>query len=481
MAAVQAERETSLSVPDSGGGGRRGPVPADPGGGGEPIRPTGSSPRRPFALLAGTTSVLVTAALFGALLAFLEKVPCRSGAWNSYAKQFQDACYTDIYPLYYGEGLSSGKVPYSGHHVEYPVLIGAAMQAAAWLVRSIADPYARGREFFDVTVILLVICAVAGVVATGYAAGPGRRWQALLVALAPGLILSAFINWDLIAMALAALGLAAWAARRGVLAGVLFGLAVATKFYPLVLFGPLVLLCLRAGRMRDFWVTFSSAAVAWLVVNVPVMIAAPAGWATFYEFSRTRPADWGSIWYLFEHFGVPVLGATSLSTLNLMSAAAFGVACVAIVVLALAAPRRPRLPQLCFLVLAAFLMTNKVWSPQYVIWLVPLAVLARPRFWPYALWQLAEVGYFFGIWGYLIFISRNGATIPGYNGLSTGWYFASLLARFLTVALLCGYVVRDVLRPGLDIVRAGCEDDPAGGVLAGASDRFVLRLQRAAP
>ena len=40
-------------------------------------------------------------------------------------------------------------------------------------------------------------------------------------------------------MALAALGLAAWAAKRGVLAGVLFGLAVATKFYPLVLFGPL--------------------------------------------------------------------------------------------------------------------------------------------------------------------------------------------------------------------------------------------------
>ena len=481
MAAVQAERETSLSVPNSGGGGRHGPVPADPDGGGEPIRPAGSSPRRPFALLAGTTSVLVTAALFGALLAFLEKVPCRSGAWNSHAKQFQDACYTDIYPLYYGEGLSSGKVPYSGHHVEYPVLIGAAMQAAAWLVRSIADPYARGREFFDVTVILLVICAVAGVVATGYAAGPGRRWQALLVALAPGLILSAFINWDLIAMALAALGLAAWAAKRGVLAGVLFGLAVATKFYPLVLFGPLVLLCLRAGRMRDFWVTFSSAAVAWVVVNVPVMIAAPAGWTTFYEFSRTRPADWGSIWYLFEHFGVPVLGATSLSTLNLMSAAAFGVAGVAIVVLALAAPRRPRLPQLCFLVLAAFLMTNKVWSPQYVIWLVPLAVLARPRFWPYALWQLAEVGYFFGIWGYLIFISRNGAVIPGYNGLSTGWYFASLLARFLTVALLCGYVVRDVLRPDLDIVRENGEDDPAGGVLAGAPDRFVLRLQRAVP
>jgi len=154
---------------------------------------------------------------------------------------------------------------------------------------------------------------------------------------------------------------------------------------------------------------------------------------------------------------------------------------VAIAVLALAAPRRPRLGQLCFLVLAVFLMTNKVWSPQYVIWLVPFAVLARPRFWPYALWQLADVGYFFGIWGYLIFVSRNGAVIPGYNGISTGWYFATLAARFLTVALLCGYVVHDILRPEFDVVRRDGEDDPAGGVLVDAPDRFVLRLHRTAP
>jgi len=462
VAAVAAETEAFLTMPGASAG-------------------TAGRPTRTVALLAGSTSVLVGAALLGAVLAFLEKVPCRSGAWNSYAKQFQDACYTDIYPLYYNEGLNAGKVPYTGHHVEYPVLIGGAMQAVAWLVHSIADPYTRGREFFDVTVVLLVICAVAGVVATAYAAGPSRRWCALLVALSPGLVLAAFVNWDLIAMALAALGLAAWAGRRNVLAGVLAGLAVATKFYPLVFFGPLLLLCLRAGRMRDFWVTFSSAVVAWLVVNVPVIIVAPSGWATFYQFSRTRPADWGSIWYLFEHFGVPVLGATKISTLNLLSAAGLVIGCVAIAVLALAAPRRPRLPQLCFLVLAVFLMTNKVWSPQYVIWLVPFAVLARPRFWPYVLWQLAEVGYFFGIWGYLIFVSRNGAVIPGYNGISTGWYFATLVARFLTVALLCGYVVHDILRPDLDVVRRDGEDDPAGGVLVDAPDRFVLRLRKAPP
>jgi uncharacterized membrane protein len=443
------------------------------GGGGErsgPLRPVG------LAAALGSTSVLIAASVLGLVLALAEKSPCFSGAWNYYAKQFQDACYTDIYPLYYDEGLSAGKVPYTGHQVEYPVLIGGAMQAAAWLVRNVSA-VDRGGAFFGVTVALLAVCAVAGVLATARAAGPDRRAQALMVALSPALILNAFINWDLIALALTALGIAAWAARRTVWAGILLGLAVAAKFYPLMVFGPLLLLCLRAGRLREFGQALAAAALAWLAVDLPVMIAAPSGWAYFYVFSKQRGADWGSVWYMFEHFNVPVLGNAQLGAVNQMSAALFAAACAAIAVLALAAARRPRLPQLCFLVLAAFLMTNKVWSPQYVVWLVPLAVLARPRLWPYLLWQLAEIAYFFGIWGYLIFVFlMQGNPVAGYHGISTGWYFATLVARFLAVGLLAAYVVRDILDPERDVVRALGHDDPAGGVLDHAEDRFRLRL-----
>jgi uncharacterized membrane protein len=356
------------------------------------------------------------------------------------------------------------------------VLIGGAMQFVTWLVHGFSDTI-RGREFFDVTAAILAVCAVVGVIATARAAGADRRWQALMVALSPALILNAFVNWDLIALALTALGLAAWAARRGIWAGVLFGLAVAAKFYPLVVFGPLLLLCLRAGRLRDFAKMMAAAVLGWLAVNLPVMLAAPSGWAYFFVFSKERGADWGSIWFMFEHFNVPVLGNPQLGALNRLTEVLFAVACAAIAVLALAAPRRPRLPQLCFLVLAVFLMTNKVWSPQYVVWLVPLAVLARPRLWPYLLWQLAEVAYFFGIWGYLIFVySAEGYPVTGYQGISSGWYFATLLARFLTVGLLAAYVVRDILDPERDVARALGTDDPAGGVLDHAEDRFRLRF-----
>src|SRR5262249_39041244 len=275
------------------------------------------------ATLAGSTTALVIPSLGGSLLGFLNKAACRSRPWHVYLGQFRGDCYTDIYPLYFQEKLSSGKVPYVGHPVEYPVLIGAAMQAVAWVVRPISDPFLRGREFFDVTVLLLAAFSLAGTLATAYLAGRSRRWTALGVALAPGLILAAFINWDLIAMGLVALGMAAWAARRPVLAGGPLGLAVATKLYPLLFFGPLVFLCLGAGRMRAFRTVAVAAAVTWLVVNVPVAIAAPLGWGRFYGLNAGRAADWGSIWYYFETEHWPFLGSPNLSVLNLLSAAGF--------------------------------------------------------------------------------------------------------------------------------------------------------------
>ena len=446
---------------------------ARPGTRGGDASPRLAGPGR-LALLAGSVTALVSASLAGSALGFLSKEACRAGAWNVGIEQYQAHCYTDIYPLYFSEGLSAGKVPYLGHPVEYPVIIGAAMQAAAWVVSPISDVFIRGREFFDVTVILLTLCTVAAVLATAYLAGPSRRWTALLVALSPAVILAAFINWDLIAMSLATLGMAAWAGRRGVLAGVLLGLAVATKFYPVFLLGPLLLLCLRAGRLRAFWVTACAAAATWLAVNLPVAIAAPAGWSRFYLFNASRGADWGSIWYFFETEHWPIVGSMPLGTLNAVSLLLFGIACVLIAVLALAAPRRPRVPQLYFLVIAAFLLFNKVWSPQYVIWLAPLVVLARPRLAAFALWQIAEIGYFLGIWAYLITIIA-GPGAPG--GIGTGPYFTTVLARFCTVALLAGLGVRDILHPQADVVRRDGADDPAGGVLSGAPDRFVLRLR----
>ena len=171
---------------------------------------------------------------------------------------YAHACYSDIPPLYYGRGLADGEVPYIGQdgdrQVEYPVLTGTVDVAhGAARVRRRRPRRAVAARYFDIN-------------ALGLARGRGRRGGSDRPARRappvgrrdvrrsrPTLALAGTINWDLYAVALLALGMLAWARERPVAAGVLIGLAAATKFYPLFLLGPLLVLCLRAGRMREFW------------------------------------------------------------------------------------------------------------------------------------------------------------------------------------------------------------------------------------
>ncbi|MGH8970313.1 MAG: glycosyltransferase family 87 protein [Actinomycetes bacterium] len=401
-------------------------------------------------------------------LGLIQKEPCRSGGFGA-PGVYSHGCYSDIPPLFAGRGLADGEVPYvdqpAEHRVEYPVLTGAVMWATAALVPE--DSADRARWFFDINAVGLALCAAVVVAATALTAGR-RPWDAAMVALAPGLALAGTINWDLYAVALLSLSLLAWSRERPGWAGVLLGLSAAAKFYPLLVLGPLLLLCLRTGRMRELRVAAGSAAVAWLMVNLPVMLADFDGWAYFYVFNRERGESWGSLWVVLtqQGHGVPK------DSLNMLSGGLFALACLGVAVLALGARRRPRLAQLLFLVVAAFLLTNKVYSPQYVLWLIPLAVLARPRWRDFLIWQACEVLHFVGTWLFLLGtvdteVTANRSLGDDPYGMLVGLHVAGTL--YLAVL-----VIRDVLRPEHDPVRADGSDDPGGGVFDGARD--VRRL-----
>ena len=131
--------------------------------------------------------------------------------------------------------------------------------------------------------------------------------------------------------------------------------------------------------------------------------------------------------------------------------------------LVLLAPRRPRLAQVFFLVVAAFLIFSKVWSQQYVLWLLPLIVLARPRWGAILAWTVAEIGYFTAFYAELL--GAGGKPV-----IPEGVFVLASTLRLVTVAVLCGLVIREILRPELDAVRQSYADDPDGGVLDGAPD-----------
>ncbi|WP_433465453.1 glycosyltransferase family 87 protein [Spirillospora sp. CA-128828] len=456
-------------------------------------RPPADGPGRLMRLAPVLTGLTALVCLLG----WLQKQPCASVRFD-FLKTTSSACYTDIYPLYYVRGLSDGKLPYFDsftgtdiHYVEYPVLSGGFMQLVAWLVKPFGVD-GRGLAFYNVTVLLLAVLAVVAVLATAYAAGRRSLRTGLMVGLSPALLLTAYINWDLLAVALSALALAAWSARRPALAGGLLGLAIAAKFYPLLFLGPLVLLCVRAGQWRAMGRMLAATAAGWLLVNLPVMAFAWDGWKEFYTFSQKRGIDWGSIFFVLQDHGLEK-PSSDTDLLNLIGTGTFLVLAAGIAVLALTAPRRPRLPQLMFLVMVAFMLPNKVWSPQYVLWLLPLAVLARPKLPAFVVWQLGEIAYFFGIWWFLLSVSGQtpGADLSGTmsavlnldapeGGISQDVYTLALLARFVTVLMLAALVVLDILRPSMDLVRSDGVDDPAGGVLDGAADVVSLRRWRGA-
>ncbi|CAM5409409.1 Putative membrane protein OS=Streptomyces griseomycini OX=66895 GN=FHS37_001946 PE=3 SV=1 [Streptomyces griseomycini] len=339
-------------------------------------------------------------------------------------------------------------------------------QDAAWLTPGSGSIQDQAQWYWMANAGMLMVCAA--VIAVCVTRTHTRRpWDALLVALAPASALTATINWDLLAVALTAAAMLMWARGRSLAFGVLLGLATAAKLYPMLLLGPLLVLCWRAGRWREYGRALGGAVVAWAVVNVPVMLFAFDGWSKFYTFSQERGVDFGSFWLIMAQNSSDPL---STDTVNTLATLLMLLCCAGIAALALTAPRRPRFAQLAFLVVAAFILTNKVYSPQYVLWLVPLAALARPKWRDFLVWQACEVAYFLGIWMYLAYTTSGDA----HKGLPTDGYHWAIGLHLLGTLYLCAMVVRDILMPERDPVRRSGEDDPSGGVLDGTEDVFVL-------
>jgi len=262
-----------------------------------------------------------------------------------------------------------------------------------------------------------------------------------------------------------------------VLAGILIGLGVSAKLYPALLLLPLVVLAIRTDRMSDAARTVVASVGTWFLVNLPVMVLYPRGWSEFFRLNSRRGDDMDSLYNVVKSLTGwdgfdPGLGFWEPPVvLNAVVAVLFLLCCAAIAYIALTAPQRPRVAQLAFLTVAAFLLVNKVWSPQFSLWLVPLAVLALPHRRILLVWMTIDM---------LVWVPRMFYLYgEGNKGLPEQWFTGTVLVRDLAVVGLMVLVIRQIYRPALDLVRDGGRvDDPAGGVFDGAPDAFLARFPR---
>lgn len=413
--------------------------------------------------------VIVAIAAVTFLLGMIQKTPCVLDEWRgSDEARFGAMCYSDVPYLYASRGFAERVVPFTSdrYELEYPVLTGYFMYGAALVThvvhgwpdigpRQLLFPefvggadgvWAEAATFFMVNAVLLALLALltAGLLVL---ANKRRPWDVAFYAASPCLLLTGLINWDYLALVAVAGFLLAWSRGRSVWAGVALGLGVAAKLYPAFLLGALFAICLRRRELARFWPVAVASFAIWLAVNLPAMVGNFGAWRHFWGFNSDRGADLGSLWLAWQQLSRRTI---DLGVINTVSELAFGVACVAILVLVWKAPRPARLAQVAFLVVLAFVVVNKVYSPQYVLWLLPLAALARPRMRDQVIWQAAEVFYFAAVWWYL-----GGFTAPAKGSLDVV-YVVAILTRVAAQVWLAGVVVRDIWRPEYDEV----EGDP---------------------
>lgn len=280
--------------------------------------------------------------------------------FSYYAYSFRHWSYSDVVALYGSRRLFLHQIPYIKNVIEYPVLIGLYMSMMAHL---------PGFFGYFLGSIIGISAALAGAL---YALGEGRGSAAWWFAATPMLTLYGLMNWDLLGIAAWGMAVLAYERERWWASGLWVGIGVATKFFPIVLLPYFAYGLWRRkdpGYRRELRQFLGGAAVTAVGINLPFALTGWRGWSDFFTFNGGRAPDpgfWGRLvalhWLSITNVNLFSLGMTAAGGLFLMDAL-----------------RKKQLSpvEAAGAALAWWLLVNKVYSPQYMLWAYYAALWCR--------------------------------------------------------------------------------------------------------
>jgi uncharacterized membrane protein len=313
--------------------------------------------------------LVVCCVLLGVAYARTSPGTAHPSPWGYRNWSFSTLTYSDILALHEDRGGGAHPLPYLKDKIEYPVLLGLSM----WWP-SVVQPNRAG--YFALTFLLLAICAVLSL----YLIGTFPNAKPWFFAASPALVVYSALNWDLLGILPLILGIWLWARGREHWAAFALSIAVWTKFFPVLVLGVLLVVATRKSWKHALRLAGIFVAVT-LALNLPFAIAAPANWRWFFEYNRIREIE-PSLYLLLGNVSAKGFAPTA----NTISAAVTLAAAAAIALYELRTRRLEALPAACALV-CVFFTVNKVYSPQYWLWVVALtALVGLPD------WLLSVVG-----------------------------------------------------------------------------------------
>lgn len=380
----------------------------------------------PRAQVQRQAAILALCAALGLGAAFALKAPCTDRPWDD-RYQYQHYCYSDLVPLYFGKHLDTDTTQYVHQENEYPVLTGLYMGLVARLTTGL-------HAYMQLSFLGLLVAAALATVALYRMGLPPRRIAAWC--LLPPLVLHGLTNWDLIAVALSLWGWHAWTRQQPFAAALLFGLGGAAKLYPAFFLPFLLLDCWRRLDRPSAWRVAGGSVTGFVLPNAAVAALSPAGWLATYTFHARRPPDFETLYESFLHpylepllpgmdWGAPWTALVGgASTLMFLGAVAW---------LSLRVYRKGLDPLMAGTLLTlVFLLTNRVYAPQYTLWVLPLLLYLRVDRRLLLAWVAADT---------LVFLVRYQlfTPVPGGAGWNYAWQDWSRLAidvRWIALALI---------------------------------------------
>ena len=375
----------------------------------------------------GAASLVLLSLMVGTLALMQNPYGLLSDIGNFYTFHFLDG--QNQWP--FSEKILAGDTKVQ-HPVEYPALTGLVM----WLISFLVTPSPTVHvDYYRITAAFqIVLLAISAFFIFKLA---GKKYGFYFI-LAPAVLYSLNRNWDIWAIAAMLLAIYLFEKKKFQLSAILLAVSIATKFFPIVLMLPILIIFLRNKLLKLFIRYALTTAAAWIVINLPFILINYEGWAYFYKFSAERGLGSASF---FEITSIVVPSITFSSIhfyiLNIL-------ALVVVTIYFAKLKSVPTLAATSFFVMFGFILFNKQYSFQYVIWLSVLAVLTfsylkrehrESLLYVYILWQAFELAFQYAFFQMLLTNTFANTATPMTITVSKGAYGYIGVARYIVAVV----------------------------------------------
>lgn len=378
-----------------------------------------------------TVTLALLVAIGAAILAIIQ---------NSYG-QFSDI--RGFYGMHFADGLHHW--PFSTHTlqgatdamhaVEYPALTGFIMWVFSFFIQPAQFAWV---DYFRLTASVQVLVFALAVY---FIQKLANRKLAIIFAVSPAVLYSLNRNWDIWAIAAMLAAIYLFHKGKETQSAIWLAISIAIKFFPLVALLPIGVFYLRNKRLKEGLRYLGLTLLSWFVINLPFMLINFDGWFYFYKFSYERAIGSASFFEITNMAGIAVPSSKAVFyALNLLALGLVAFYLFRSKTIIGAAEGT-------FFTMFAFILFNKQYSMQYVIWLASLAVLAvfllekkkqLKMLVFYGIWQASELLFQYSFFQRILTGTYRGTSTPASPEISDGFYAAAGLIRY---GLATGFTV----------------------------------------